>query len=80
MDMEELNEVATLLHISSEIATNHPKLTYIAKICAERLLEINQDLIDADSPPKLAPRPAPEVDEPEHEYVVEESPVVERRV
>ena len=41
MGNEELNEVATLLHITSEIATNHPKLAGIALACQKRLDEIN---------------------------------------
>lgn len=54
MDMEELNAIATLLHITSEIATNHPDLKAIQKACLQRLGEINQELADADAEQAVA--------------------------
>ena len=95
MELEELNEVATLLHVTSEIATNHPKLQGIAKACQERLDEINLELINAAAPPK--PTPIAEIKAAQHttgklslknETEVDEEynphkdsdPIVERRV
>src|SRR5213075_1312691 len=48
MNPDELNEIATLLHITSEIATNHPKLGGIARACQKRLDEINLALVQAE--------------------------------
>lgn len=42
---EELNEVATLLHCTSEIATNHPSLGGIQRACQRRLAEINTEFL-----------------------------------
>jgi hypothetical protein len=64
MELDELNEVASLLHITSEIATNHPKLTAIQGACVQRLNEINQELIDAAAPPK--PTPPAEIKAAQH--------------
>ncbi len=48
-EAEELNEIASLLHIGSEIAVNHPKLGAIARACQKRLDEINLELVEAES-------------------------------
>ncbi len=48
-ETEELNEIASLLHVTSEIATNHPKLGGIARACQKRLDEINLELVKAES-------------------------------
>lgn len=48
MDMNELNEVATLLHVTSEIATNHPQLSAIQRACQRRLAQINVSLTEAE--------------------------------
>lgn len=52
MDMDELNEVATLLHVTSEIVQNHPQLAGIQRVCQRRLAEINQDFLNAEAPSK----------------------------
>lgn len=49
MDSEELNEVATLLHVTSEIATNHPQLGGIQRTCQRMLAKINADLIEEEA-------------------------------
>lgn len=43
MELEELNEVGTLLHIMTEIATNHPGFPGIGRACQRRLNEIEAD-------------------------------------
>ncbi len=48
-DTEELNEVASLLHVTSEIAQNHPNLQAIGRACQRRLVEINAELVDAEA-------------------------------
>ncbi len=43
-DPNELNEVATLLHVASEVMTNHPNMASIARACQRRLNEIDTQL------------------------------------
>lgn len=85
MDMEELNEVASLLHITSEIATNHPKLVGIQRACLRRLTEIDQEFLGAEAKPTSTP-PA-ELKAAQHttgqlslKKQDEDEPIVERRV
>ncbi len=46
---EELNEIASLLHITTELATNHPNLQAIFRACVSRLNEINAEQADAEA-------------------------------
>ncbi len=48
-DAEELNEIASLLHITSEIMSNHPNLQGIARTCLRRLGEIEAEQKDAEA-------------------------------
>ncbi len=48
-DTAELNEVATLLHVASEVMTNHPNMASIARACQRRLNEIDAELKDAEA-------------------------------
>ncbi len=48
IEIDELNEIATLLHVTSEIATNHPNCAAISRACQRRLAEINAELVDAE--------------------------------
>ncbi len=48
-DTAELNEVATLLHVASEVMTNHPNMASIARACQRRLNEIDLQLKDEEA-------------------------------
>lgn len=92
MDIDELNEVASLLHITSEIATNHPQLSAIQRACQRRLAEINVSLTKAEieqaaNEKKARDEKAAAEYEPDEEPLVENDPSgldhsapVERRV
>lgn len=81
MDQNELNEVASLLHITSEIVTNHPQLAGISQACQTRLQEINKEFLDAEAAPK--PTPVADLKAAQHttgKLSLKDEPEIERRV
>ena len=93
---DELNEVASLLHIASEIMTNHPNMASIARACQRRLSEIDEKLKAAeakeveDNKKTLAEKQAADYKapkpgdadyiEPEKEWTPNSNAEIERRV
>lgn len=55
MNQELLNEVGTLFHIKTEIATNHPGFDAVGRACHKRLQEIEAEFKMAEQA-EAAPR------------------------